>query len=265
MNNRPGPTYSFGDTELAAERLRRLAAAFAPSTRDFLEGLRERRPRSIADLGCGPGYTTRLLANTFSGAHVCGLDNSDNYIAGARQAPIDDVIFEVADATRALPGGPYDLIYARYLLTHVASFRETVALWGESLSPGGAIAIEENEWIESDQPAFQQYLSIVQAMLAASGQKLYVGAELEAIPDWTPLRKSLSELVPVAIDERTAAGLFVPNLQTWRSHEFILGNYRVEEIDRLESDLHELACGGNPLAHVVFGRRRLVLSRWTGK
>jgi trans-aconitate 2-methyltransferase len=261
MRDQPAPTYSFGDSELAAERLRRLAAAFEPSTRDFLKVLRERRPRSIADLGCGPGYTTRLLANTFPGAQVCGLDSSENYIAGARQAPIDGVTFEVADVTRALPGGPYDLIYARYLLTHVASFQETVVLWSECLSPGGAIAIEENEWIESDRPAFQQYLSIVQAMLAAGGQKLYVGLELEAIPDWTPLCKSLSELIPVTINGRTAAELFVPNLQNWRNHEFIRRNYRLETIERLEIELQAIAGEGSRSAQIAFGRRRLLLTR----
>jgi trans-aconitate 2-methyltransferase len=255
------PTYSFGDSELAAERLRRLAAAFEPSTRAFLERLCDRRPRSIADLGCGPGNTTRLLADVFPDAHVRGLDNSENFISIARQSLGEGLAYEVADVTRELPGGPYDLIYARYLLTHVANFRETILLWGEGLSPGGAIAIEENEWIECDQPPFERYLSIVQAMLAASGQKLYVGAELETVRDWTPLRKAVSELVAVTIDERTVAGLFVPNLQTWRKHEFIRREYSVEAIDRLEIELQAIAGEGSPSSQVTFGRRRLLLTQ----
>lgn len=112
-------TYLFGDSELAAQRLRLLAEVFAPSTRAFLERLTLAAPRRILDVGCGPGHTTRTVAEIFPQAAIRGLDCSPQFISLARAATQDRVSYLVADATSDLPGGPYDLVYCRYLLTHL--------------------------------------------------------------------------------------------------------------------------------------------------
>src|SRR5262252_1634950 len=82
------PHYTFGDNDLAAERLRLLAEAFAPSSRAFLARL-AREPAAVAvDLGCGPGYTTALLASLTGAQRTVGLDASARFIERARaQAP----------------------------------------------------------------------------------------------------------------------------------------------------------------------------------
>ncbi len=54
--------YLFQDTDLAARRLAVLAEVFAPASRAFLLDVVQSRPELALDLGCGPGYTTRLLA-----------------------------------------------------------------------------------------------------------------------------------------------------------------------------------------------------------
>ncbi len=261
MSNQEASAYKFGDGELAAARLKRLAAVFEPTTREFLETLRSRCPRYVADLGCGPGYTSRLLADVFPHAKVCGIDSSANFISLACRATNDRFTFQFGDVTRKLPTGPFDLIYARYLLAHIAAFQATVELWGAYLSPDGAVALEENEWIETTQPTFRQYLAIVAAMLAEGGQMLHVGAELDAVPNWGSLVKASSELVPIAVGEGTSAELFVPNLRSWRQRPFIQRNYAASTIDRLERELVELAHDGKKDATVLFGRRRGVLTR----
>lgn len=261
MSNQEASAYRFGDGELAAARLKRLAAVFEPSTREFLETLRSRSPRYVADLGCGPGYTSRLLADVFLQAKICGIDSSTNFISLARQAANDTVTFRCADVTRELPAAPFDLIYARYLLAHISTYRETVAFWWECLSPNGAIAIEENEWIETTQPTFRQYLAIVEAMLAEEGQVLHVGAELDAMPEWGPLAKASSELVPISIAADISAELFASNLKSWRQQAFIQRNYNSSTIDHLERELLEIARHDSNGTTVVFGRRRIVFTR----
>ncbi len=253
--------YQFGDSAVAAERLRLLAEVFAPSTREFLESLVTLEPRAILDLGCGPGHTTRLLAEVFPRAEVRGVDSSASFIELARQTPVARVSFDIADATAPLAGGPYHLIYCRYLLTHLARWKSAITAWSTSLRPGGLLAIEENDCIHSQQPAFSLYVDIVEAMLAAEGQELYVGAELGRIEHWPSLSKRSSELVPIAVSNRDTARMFLMNLDTWRSKPFIVKNYPAAQLDRLRIDLARLAEDDSGQSSITFGRRRLVLAR----
>jgi trans-aconitate 2-methyltransferase len=259
--NHTNPAYLFGDTELAAERLRRLADVFAPASREFLELLRPRRPKRIADLGCGPGYTTRLLADVFPDATVRGLDSSQSFVILARRAPHERIAFEVADVTRSLPGGPYDLVYCRYLLTHVPNYHDAIALWSRHLAAGGMIAIEENEWIRTREPVLEKYLSIVEAMLADGGQKLYVGAQLDRAASWPALVKRRSDVVGIDVSNRATARMFLPNLATWREKPFVAEHFTVAELDRLQADLEQLAEDQTDRKSITFGRRGLVLAR----
>ena len=89
MNN---PTYLFGDSDSAAERLRLLAYIFAPEIRSFLSQVPP-QPRLAIDLGCGPGFTTRLIAETLKARETVGLDTSERFLTMARSAPADGVTF----------------------------------------------------------------------------------------------------------------------------------------------------------------------------
>ena len=69
---------------------------------DLLAQIPAADPRSIYDLGCGPGNITRLLAERWPGARVVGVDSSADMLAKARQeAP--GVAFEQADIAHANP------------------------------------------------------------------------------------------------------------------------------------------------------------------
>ncbi len=68
----------------------------------------------VADVGCGFGLTTRLLAQAFPNSRFVGFDVSQRSVERARSDAVADgladrVRFEVADAT-AFGGGPYGLV-----------------------------------------------------------------------------------------------------------------------------------------------------------
>lgn len=86
--------YTFGDTDLAGERLRILDAVFAPTT-DALLGELDVDPARVADLGCGPGATTARLVRHFPTAVVTGIEASTAFAATARTA-VPSARFETA-------------------------------------------------------------------------------------------------------------------------------------------------------------------------
>ena len=164
-------TYTFGDNDLAAERLRLLAEAFAPSSRAFAARLGREPVRLAIDLGCGPGYTTALLAAATGAAATIGLDSSPRFLARAwRQAP-RGVAFGEHDVTRVpFPAPPADLIYGRFIVTHLPDAGAAIARWAEALVPRGRLALEEVDTMTSDDPTLVRYYALVEAMQAARGQ-----------------------------------------------------------------------------------------------
>ena len=68
----------------------------------------------VADIGCGHGASTIIMARAFPNSRFYGFDNHDASILHAREAAAaagvsDRVTFEVADA-RGFPGENYDLV-----------------------------------------------------------------------------------------------------------------------------------------------------------
>src|SRR6185369_4114889 len=76
--------YSFGDNRLAALRLEYLAAAFAPSSRRFVQGAKPGRVELALDLGSGIGASTALVRDVTNAAFVAGYERSANFLAMAR-------------------------------------------------------------------------------------------------------------------------------------------------------------------------------------
>ena len=116
---------TFGDGALASERLAILAHRLAPYTDALFDTLDLTGTRSVADLGCGPGHTTRHLARRFPGARVVGLERSPAYLAEARAraAGIDGIEYIGADVSRRFTSIRFDIVYARFLVAHLPERR----------------------------------------------------------------------------------------------------------------------------------------------
>src|SRR6516162_8740666 len=93
--------YTFGDTDEASLRLKRLAEMYEADTRELLERSRLQTPRLAIDLGCGPGWSTSLLGEVLNPVRTVGLDASERYVAEARRTLGPGLEFQVHDITRA--------------------------------------------------------------------------------------------------------------------------------------------------------------------
>ena len=182
--------YLFGDSDEATRRLEVVAEVFAGSTAAFLHDSVDFRPKSAVDLGCGPGFSTHLLAETLECERAIGLDNSENFIGIADKTSTETVSFLLYDVTTVpFPVGPADVLFCRLLLTHLSQPLDLLHEWGTQLRPGGLLLVEEVGWIRASSPLFGDYLEIVEAMLADQGSHLYVGPIIDRFEDSRRLKR----------------------------------------------------------------------------
>jgi trans-aconitate 2-methyltransferase len=256
------PTYAFGHSDLAARRLQFLAEVFAPATRAFV-GEAMLQPVELAiDLGCGPGDATHRLAGLLACERVVGFDISERFVGIADGTAGGRVSFCCHDFTQLpFPTGPADLMYARFVLTHMAEPEAVVSAWASQLRSGGVLLLEETEWIRTSSPTFTFYLDIVERMLAEQSHVLYIGPQLAATVDRPFLGTRSSMVRRVPVDTRDAARMFRMNLQTWKQHPFVQTRYPSSRIETLQQELDSLVeqpAGGQ---EIEWGIRQMVLER----
>jgi SAM-dependent methyltransferase len=105
-------------------------------------------PAAIADIGCGTGSLSVLLAT--EGYAVTGLDFAPAMIRAARaKARASDVSarFVLSDATApTLPPSSFDVVLTRHVLWAMPDVDRALAAWLRLLLPGGALVLIEGRW-----------------------------------------------------------------------------------------------------------------------
>jgi len=150
--------------------------------RDLLAAVPGRAPRLAVDIGCGPGNSTEVLAASFPGASVTGLDSSADMIAAARKR-LPALQFEVASIEHWQAPGPYDLILANAVLQWLPDHERLLPVLAAKLAPGGSLAIQVPDTL--DTPAHRLMRDVAAegpwaARLAAAAQARTTLAR----PDW---------------------------------------------------------------------------------
>ena len=252
--------YLFGDTDLAAHRLELLANVFDESSKPFLQEVTVGPTQLAVDLGCGPGFSTHHLAEVLQCQHVAGIDNSAHFISLARQTASSSVSFYHHDITSLpFPVGPCDLLYCRFLLSHIKDPRKLIAKWASQLSPGGQLLMDEVEWIQTKHSTFATYLRILETMLDQQASRLYIGPLLNSLEDTESLKKSSNVVRQLKVSTARAAAMFYLNIQTWKASPFIEANYSPASIQQLQSDLDDLRRQSREESDITWGMRQIVL------
>jgi SAM-dependent methyltransferase len=105
----------------------------------------------VLEIGCGPGYGTRLILDHFGAAHVDALDLDPAMIARARRrlaGHTPRVRLHTGDAgdlhtsVGAADGG-YDAVFDFAIVHHIPAWRAAVAEIARVLRPGGTFYFDE--------------------------------------------------------------------------------------------------------------------------
>ncbi len=146
----PDDDYVLGRASEEYQRLRWQARLWEQLTAQALDRVGISLGMRCLDVGCGPGEVMRLMAGRVgTTGHVTGIDNDGRLGREAleilRATVPGQFAFVHADAetTGEVPGGPFGLVYARFLIFHlhdpVAMVRRMYA-WTQ---PSGVMLVQD--------------------------------------------------------------------------------------------------------------------------
>jgi trans-aconitate 2-methyltransferase len=126
-----------------ANQYLRFAAERALPFHHLVASVAHLEPRSVVDLGCGPGGLTASLLERWPAARIIGIDNSEEMIAHARRREVPGRLeFEIADIRTWTAPNPVDLMLANasfhWIDDHGSLFDHLLP----QISPGGTLACQ---------------------------------------------------------------------------------------------------------------------------
>ncbi|CAN5380564.1 class I SAM-dependent methyltransferase [soil metagenome] len=171
----------------------------------------------VADVGCGPGAQTLVLASELPEAALVAVDLHPPFVAGVQRramaAGVADRVTAVVGDMTYLPavlqdaGHPVvDVIWSEGA-AYIMGFEAALAAWAPLVRPGGAIVLSEPVWIAPTVPRLvrdfwdeaypvMQPIQVRRAQIAAAGLRR-VGDFTLPVSDWeayySPIRARLDQ------------------------------------------------------------------------
>lgn len=126
-----------------AAQYERFAAERERPFHDLLARVPDGGVALVADLGCGTGRLTRVLAQRWPSAQVWGVDSSPEMLAKAGEgADVSRVRFVVHDLATWEPPAPLDRIVSNAALHWLPDHDALLARLASLLAPGGVLAVQ---------------------------------------------------------------------------------------------------------------------------
>jgi SAM-dependent methyltransferase len=159
----------------------RLAALNRMTNEAFVRFLRVVPGARVLEVGSGLGILAAEVASAAAGVQVVGVEKSPEQIAAAIKVP--RVTCVQGDAQRLdFPDNSFDLVYARYLLEHVADPEGVLREMRRVTRPGGRVAACENDIsllrIDPPCPAFEEVWVAFQRFQESLGGDGRIGRRL---------------------------------------------------------------------------------------
>lgn len=122
-----------------------------------LSGTDRSTPLKIADIGCGTGASTLLLAQKLN-AQITAVDFLQEFLEvlkdEARNTGLSDQINTLCCSMAELPftDGEFDVIWSEGAIYNIG-FEKGIKEWKRYLKPGGLLVVSEITWLTASRPA----------------------------------------------------------------------------------------------------------------
>ncbi len=172
------------------ERLRILARVMHPFTNGLFDRLRIGHGMACLDAGCGGGDVTIELARRVGPAgRAVGIDLDEIKLNLARQEAaalgMEHVSFQQTDIAAGAFEPEFDVIYARFLLTHLVDPAEAIARMQTWLKPGGILVVEDidfsGHFCHPESPAFRRYVELYTQAVERRGGDPHIGPRVPGL------------------------------------------------------------------------------------
>jgi SAM-dependent methyltransferase len=251
------------------ERLRVLARVMWPTTSVLLERVGVAASSRCLDLGCGGGDVTVALARLAPDGFVVGADMDEPQLDVARREAADaglaNVDFQVLDVMQpASDNEQFDLIYARFLLTHLPDPSLALTHMCARLAPAGALVVEDidftGHFCHPDNAAFWRFVQLYSDAVTARGGDANIGRRVPSLLRATGLADPQMNVVQPAGFEGEVKMIAPITLEAIADAVLAAGLCTVDELDRTVDDLYAFAADdgsvlSTPRVVQVWGRK----------
>ena len=251
-----------------AERLQLLAAVKWPTTRTLLERAGLRPGLRCLDVGCGIGTVTlRMAEAVLPQGRVTGVDFDAHCIELARAAAQQlglDVEFKTGCASKLDDTEHYDLVFGRFLLTHLAQPESALAGMVRAARPGGTVVVEDIQFTGhfSHPPcsAFDRYVALYQEVVRKRGGDPNIGPRLIGMCHDAGLVDVEFEVIQPAYRQGAGKQMAAVTMEHIREAVVGAGLASHDEITEVTAELTEFASDSRTLLSLprifqVWGRR----------
>jgi ubiquinone/menaquinone biosynthesis C-methylase UbiE len=179
--------YALRGGKHGARRLDLLAQVMGRSTEALLDAAGVGPGMTAVDVGCGAGHVSRVLAERIGpDGHVVGLDfdpvKLDTARRQARRAGLENVEYRVLDVTTWIEPDSYDVVYGRFIVSHLAERETLVGRMVAALRLHGVLVVEDIDFsgafCQPTNPAYDRYCELYTRVVARKGGDANVGIEL---------------------------------------------------------------------------------------
>lgn len=110
---------------------------------DLVNRITADRPDKVLDIGCGPGNSTKVLAQRFPDAYVLGIDSSADMIATAKK-DYPNLDFRLCDAGKDLTSlkSDYAVVFSNACIQWIPDHAQLLENMLSLLKPGGILAVQ---------------------------------------------------------------------------------------------------------------------------